>query len=143
MNLRDQLEAFEGRRYEAYPDPITGGAPWTIGVGHTGPEVHEGLVWNDDQIDAALTMDIENATQECIANFPWFVTMNEPRQAVLVGMVFQMGLDRALKFQRALANMRDEHWANAAEEMRQSQWCRQTPKRVYRLASQMETGEWA
>jgi hypothetical protein len=39
--------------------------------------------------------------------------------------------------------MRDEHWANAAEGMRQSKWGKQTPKRVNRLAHQIEVGEWA
>lgn len=39
------LHHFEGCRLIAYPDPATGGDPWTIGWGHTGPEVHQGLVW--------------------------------------------------------------------------------------------------
>jgi len=33
-------------------------APWTIGVGHTGPEVHEGLEWTDAQVDAAYASDL-------------------------------------------------------------------------------------
>ena len=33
----------EGLRLHAYPDPATGGAPWTIGYGHTGPDVHPGM----------------------------------------------------------------------------------------------------
>ncbi len=33
---REQLtEASEGARLRAYPDPGTGGSPWTIGFGHT------------------------------------------------------------------------------------------------------------
>lgn len=34
---------FENCRLTAYPDPATGGDPWTIGVGDTGPDVVEGL----------------------------------------------------------------------------------------------------
>jgi len=30
------IREFEGLRLSAYPDPATGGEPWTIGVGHTG-----------------------------------------------------------------------------------------------------------
>lgn len=37
------LHYFESCRLEAYPDPGTGGAPWTIGWGDTGPDVGEGL----------------------------------------------------------------------------------------------------
>lgn len=31
----DLIVEFEGLRTEAYPDPGTGGEPWTIGIGHT------------------------------------------------------------------------------------------------------------
>ncbi len=55
---RDLISTFEGRRAQAYPDPASGSDPWTIGVGHTGPEVHQGLVWDDAQIDAALDADL-------------------------------------------------------------------------------------
>ncbi len=33
------VQGAEGLRLTAYPDPGTGGAPWTVGWGHTGPEV--------------------------------------------------------------------------------------------------------
>jgi lysozyme len=144
MNLRQQLIDFEGYEHEAYPDPISAdGKPFTIGVGHTGPEVHEGLRWTDAQIDAALDVDMAEAIEAAAKTFPWFHALNEPRQAVLVGMIFQMGLAGTLKFVRTLDDMRDERWANAAEGMRQSKWAKQTPMRVRLLAIQMETGTWA
>jgi lysozyme len=39
----------------AYQDQ---GGIWTIGWGHTGPEVTAGLVWTQDQADAALDADL-------------------------------------------------------------------------------------
>ena len=54
MDLENE---FEGCRLTAYPDPASGGDPWTIGWGHTGPEVHEGLVWTQEQADAQLVKD--------------------------------------------------------------------------------------
>lgn len=51
-------ELFEGLKLAAYPDPATGSLPWTISYGHTGPEVHQGLVWTKDQAEAALQRDI-------------------------------------------------------------------------------------
>jgi lysozyme len=56
---RRVLEYFEGRRNDAYPDPATGSDPWTIGVGHTGPEVFKGLVWTDDLVDKTLSADLK------------------------------------------------------------------------------------
>lgn len=45
-------------RFRAYPDPGTGGAPWTIGWGATGPDVGPGTVWTRQQCDARLAQDI-------------------------------------------------------------------------------------
>jgi lysozyme len=143
MNVRTQLISFEGWEHIAYPDPVTKGDPWTIGVGHTGPEVCEGLVWGSQLIDEALTADLTRATMECVEAFDWFLGLNEPRQAVLIGMCFQMGLGGLKGFHRMLAAARDERWATVAEEMRQSHWAKQTPERARRLAAQMETGEWS
>lgn len=54
-------ENFEGCKLEAYPDPGSGGDPWTIGYGHTGPDVHPGLTWTVDQAQAALSADMNHA----------------------------------------------------------------------------------
>jgi lysozyme len=141
-SLKAQLTSFEGRKNVAYPDPLTGGAPWTIGIGHTGPEVHEGLVWTDEQVDAAFALDCIEAEAECQQHFPWFNLLNEPRQAVLIGMCFQMGSARVFKFTNTLAAMRDGRFADAADGMCMSQWAKQTPSRATKLARQMHTGEW-
>ena len=45
------LKHFEGLRLKAYRDPV---GVWTIGYGHTGPDVYEGLVWSQAQADKAL-----------------------------------------------------------------------------------------
>lgn len=139
-DLRSMLEREEGRVATAYPDPLTHADPWTIGVGHTGPEVHAGLVWSNSQIDAALDSDIAKATALCQRNFPWFDTVDTVRQAVIVGMAFQMG-NRLLGFVNTLAAMRDGRWNDAAGGMLSSAWGHQTPARAARMARQIETGQ--
>lgn len=42
----------------AYPDPGTGGAPWTIGWGATGPDIDADTVWTQAQCDARLAADL-------------------------------------------------------------------------------------
>lgn len=44
---------------EAYPDPATGGAPWTIGWGATGADIGPGTVWTREQCDARLERDLD------------------------------------------------------------------------------------
>ncbi|MFZ5745684.1 MAG: lysozyme [Pseudomonadota bacterium] len=44
--------------FEAYPDPGTGGDPWTIGWGATGSGIGPGTVWSQAQCDDRLTADL-------------------------------------------------------------------------------------
>ena len=144
MNLRQQLIDFEGYEHDAYPDPISAdGKPFTIGVGHTGPEVHDGLRWTDAQIDSALDVDMAEAIEAAARTFPWFHTLNEPRQAVLVGMIFQMGLAGTLKFVNTLEDMSEGRWLDAANGIRSSKWAKQTKMRARLLAVQLQSGSWA
>ncbi len=45
-------------RFEAYPDPATGGAPWTIGWGATGRGISPGTVWTQAECDVRLEHDL-------------------------------------------------------------------------------------
>jgi lysozyme len=42
----------------AYPDPGSGGDPWTIGWGTTGPDVKKGVVWTQAQCDERFDSDV-------------------------------------------------------------------------------------
>lgn len=52
------IQAFEGCRLIAYPDPGTGGDPWTIGWGTTGPDVKRGVVWTQEQADGRFAAHV-------------------------------------------------------------------------------------
>jgi lysozyme len=54
----DLIKHFEGLSLRAYPDPATHGPPWTIGYGHTGPEVVPGQVISEGQAHALLKADV-------------------------------------------------------------------------------------
>ncbi len=49
---------------EAYPDPGTGAAPWTIGWGATGPGIGPGTVWSRTECDARLASDVARHAQD-------------------------------------------------------------------------------
>jgi lysozyme len=49
---------------EAYPDPGTGGAPWTIGWGAIGPGIGPGTTWTPAQCDARLAEDLSRHAAE-------------------------------------------------------------------------------
>ncbi|MFM7350563.1 MAG: lysozyme [Erythrobacter sp.] len=58
---------------DAYPDPATGGAPWTIGWGATGRDgfnggrIQKGTRWTQAQCDARLAEDLARAADEVSA----------------------------------------------------------------------------
>lgn len=58
----DLICEFEGFSAKAYPDPATGGEPWTIGYGHTSkagpPLVRKGMVISKDEARAILARDV-------------------------------------------------------------------------------------
>lgn len=75
----------EGKKNKAYKD--TKGI-WTIGVGHTGPEVHEGLVWFDSDIVQAFTKDVGWAEDAVNAVKQ---PLNQNMFDALVSFVFNIG----------------------------------------------------
>jgi len=70
-------ESFEGVRLSAYPDPGTGGDPWTIGYGHTGPEVHSGMTITQEQAELYLAEDVKRAEADVNAKLTVEVTQDE------------------------------------------------------------------
>lgn len=53
----DLIKKFEGLRLEAYPDPGTGGDPWTIGYGTT-KGVRPGMVVTEERAEELLVEDV-------------------------------------------------------------------------------------
>src|SRR5579864_3017007 len=84
--LADDIKQDEGCRTVAYQDTL---GIWTIGVGHA--HVQEGDVWTLDQCDAQLATDIGHAEDLLDANAPWWRTLDDARQDVMVNLCFNMG----------------------------------------------------
>lgn len=49
---------------QAYPDPGTGGVPWTIGWGATGRDIGPETVWTRQQCDERLARDLQRYASE-------------------------------------------------------------------------------
>ncbi len=54
----DLIKSFEGCRLTAYPDPGSGGDPWTVGWGSTGAGIHSGVTWTQAQADERFAVDV-------------------------------------------------------------------------------------
>lgn len=77
IKLIQQFEGCEKDRpdgtFEAYPDPGTGGDPWTIGWGSTGPGIKKGTVWTQKECDDRFVTDMQryaNDVSKAIGSAP-------------------------------------------------------------------------
>jgi len=109
----DLIKSFEGLELKAYPDPGTGGDPWTIGYGHTGPEVKPGLVWTQEEADAALVKDLDKFVSGVTALLTSSVTPNQ--FSALVSFAYNCGLAN-LKSSTLLKKVNAGDIAGAANE---------------------------
>lgn len=126
-----QLQLDEGFRGKMYLD--TAGVP-TVGYGHN-------LQMPISRRAAAVILeeDLEGAVIAA-ETFDWFEGLSPARQAVIVNMLFNLGLTRFLTFKRMIAAIVAGDFAQAAIEMRDSRWAVQVGGRADRLAREMTLG---
>ncbi len=134
MTAADQIKADEGLRLTPYQDTV---GKWTIGFG---TNLSDGIT--RDEAEYLFANRFNTVHIELARVLPWLTTLNEPRQAVLLGMAYNMGVAGLLQFNRTLQLVEEEQWDAAAAEMLRSKWATQVRQRAYRLAEQMRTGEW-
>jgi lysozyme len=87
------LKHFESCSLTAYPDPGSGGAPWTIGWGHTGPEVVPGLSWTQDQAAEQLVTDL--AVREKTISSSVTAQITQGQFDALVSFLYNVGPGKA------------------------------------------------
>lgn len=89
QNGIDLIKSFEGLELIAYPDPGTGGDPWTIGWGHTGSEVVPGLVITLAQAEQILQSDIQRFEPRLNALLK--VSANQNQWDALMSFIYNLG----------------------------------------------------
>lgn len=138
MNVLEQLKREEDEILHVYKDSL---GYWTIGAGICVDLARNcGLLQEES---AFITANRIHIAQVGLAHdYPWFPTLNEPRQAALVLMYHQLGRDGLFAFKKMHSAIRDERWAEAEFQALDSLWAKQTPARAHRMAHQIATGEW-
>jgi lysozyme len=99
--------------------------------------------------DLMLEDDVNATVIEVSKSVPFFVGLDDVRQAVLVDMAYNMGVPKLLLFHDMMNCFANGDWQGAAREMRDSKWAKQTdPKgddgwsRPDRLEHMVLTGTW-
>lgn len=76
------------------------------------------------------------------SKFAWYTKLKEERKAIVLSMAYQMGYAGVLKFKKMIKAIEQDDFITASNEMLDSRWARQTPKRANRHAMQLQGGYW-
>lgn len=104
------IQQFEGLRLKAHQDAV---GVWTIGYGHTGPDVTPGLVISQAQADALLARDLSRfeAGVTRLAAVP----LNQNQFDALVSFSYNLGLG-SLQNSTLLRLLNQRDYAGAAAQ---------------------------
>lgn len=86
------MREFEGCELKAYPDPGSrDGNPWTIGYGATGPGIHKGVTWTQQQCEDRHEADVARfaaGVEKLLAGAP----TTSDQFSAMVSLAYNIGL---------------------------------------------------
>ena len=82
------VKEFEGCKLEAYLCPA---GVWTIGWGHTGPEVKKGLAWTQHKADVTLESELRAVRDQVLKLLPVAHQWTGAQQAAIVSFTYNVG----------------------------------------------------
>lgn len=133
-DLKAMLVRQEGLRLTPYNDSL---GVLTIGVGRNLRDV--GISKAEAMI--LLESDIARAEDDAYQNFPWFDSLDNARQVVVLNMIFNLGLSRFSLFTKTIQYIAAKKYREASEEMLKSGWAKQVGQRAIELSMIMQNGK--
>ena len=123
-SLTKTIAQAEGFRSKPY---LCTAKVWTFGHGLTYIEEEESY--------EILSQRIKKRHKRLAKSLDWYTDLPDEVQCVIIEQTYQLGVSGMLKFKKMIAAMKESNWKQAAEEMIDSKWYRQTPGRVERLSA--------
>lgn len=101
---------------KAYPDPGTGGNPWTIGWGSTGPEVTPETIWTQQQAEDSLDKHLLYFCSGVLKLSPKLLQEPSRRLAAIISFAYNCGLGN-YRISTLKKRVDASDWAGACEEI--------------------------
>jgi len=111
------IKEFEGCHLSAYPDPLSGGDPWTIGYGTTrysgGVPVKRGDKINVIEADMLLRLEVDRIADKLRSTIPHWKVMDDNQRSALVSFAYNLGAGfyGAAGFETISKCLRERDWA--------------------------------
>ena len=137
-DLKARIKEHEGFVPKIYKDSL-GFA--TIGYGHLVLETDrfkEGVTYKKKDLEEVFDSDFNTAksnANQLIEGLP----IHHQAKCVIIEMVFQLGIGGVSKFKKMWRALKQNDYQTASEEMLDSRWAKQTPKRAEELSSVMKS----
>ena len=122
-------EGFEPKVYEC-----TEGYD-TIGYGFAIKD----LVIDEDVANLILMKKLHTLLERISIAFPWFKDIHDEAKSVVVNMCYQLGIRGFSKFKKTIYFLETEQYEEAADEMLDSLWHKQTPSRSNELSERLSS----
>ena len=117
------IKAFEGCHQDAYPDPLSGGDPWTIGWGTTrytdGRPVRKGDRINMVEADMLLRLEVDKIADKLRATVPHWKEMSDQQKCALISFAYNLGSGfyGAKGFETISKRLREKDWAGVPDAL--------------------------
>ncbi len=118
------IKEFEGCHLSAYPDPLSGGDPWTIGYGTTrysdGRKVQRGDKITVIEAGKLLDVEIERIVEKLRATIPFWNAMSGDKQSALISFAYNLGsgfYGSTGGFETISKRLKEKDWAAVPEAM--------------------------
>ena len=139
----NRLKLDEGLRLKAYPDPLTGDDPWTIGYGCTGSGISKGVTWTQKKANDEILNRVKTIEAQLTKKLSFFSSLSPVRQDVLVNLAYNIGVAGLMKWTHTLSDIGREDYKAAADAIRKNRtYFRQVGARCTRLADAVENDSW-
>ena len=130
--IRNLLVQDEGVRLKPYKDSV---GLLTIGIGRCLDTV--GI--SAEECEYLFANDVKHVEAQA-QTFPWYASLDPVRQAVILSMLFNLGLRGLQGFTNTLKFIEAGKYTQAADNMMVSKWAKQVGARAVRLSEMMRTG---
>jgi GH24 family phage-related lysozyme (muramidase) len=117
------IKEFEGCHLRAYPDPLSGGAPWTIGYGTTrysdGRPVSDGDEINAIEADLLLRQEVDRIAEKLRLTVPFWVEMTDAQKCALISFAYNLGsaFYGAKGFETISRRLREKDWPGVPDAL--------------------------
>lgn len=136
--LKADLRRDEGLRLTSYLCPA---GVATVGYGHTGPNIHIGMVIDESTAEKYLACDIAGVFHDLDMHAAWWRELPEPAARGLANAAFNLGWPRLSLFKMMLQALKAGVWEVASTEALRSAWANQVGARARRIAALFREAE--